>query len=452
MRKQVDLLNGPIFPTLTGLALPIMATSLVQMAYNLTDMAWVGRVGSPAVAAVGSAGMYTWLSQGVMMLPKMGGQIKVAHSLGEGRKEEAVRYAQGSLQLGILFAVLFSVAALSLCRPLIRFFGLNDPNTVESAVIYMKITCGMILFSYLNGIFTGLFTAKGDSRTPFLANVLGLGTNMILDPLLIFGIGPFARMEAAGAAIATVTAQVIVTAVFLVKAVRDQEFLGNVRIWEVVPVSYMKTMVGLGLPSAIQNLIYAGISMVLTRFVAVWGDAAVAVQRVGSQIESISWMTADGFAASINSFAGQNFGGKRYDRVQKGYFVAAACMFVWGTFCSFLLIFGAQPIFQLFIQETDVIPMGVQYLTVLGLSQMFMCIESMTVGALSGIGKTFLSSIISISLTSARVPLAFLLQRTPLGLNGVWWALSLTSVAKGIIFFIVYLKVLKNLTQRGETN
>ena len=65
----------------------------------------------------------------------------------------------------------------------------------------------------------------------------------------------------------------------------------------------MKTMVGLGLPSAIQNLIYAGISMVLTRFVAVWGDAAVAVQRVGSQIESISWMTADGFAASINSFA-----------------------------------------------------------------------------------------------------------------------------------------------------
>ena len=77
MRKQVDLLNGPIFPTLTGLALPIMATSLVQMAYNLTDMAWVGRVGSPAVAAVGSAGMYTWLSQGVMMLPKMGGQIKV---------------------------------------------------------------------------------------------------------------------------------------------------------------------------------------------------------------------------------------------------------------------------------------------------------------------------------------------------------------------------------------
>ena len=222
----------------------------------------------------------------------------------------------------------------------------------------MKITCGMILFSYLNGIFTGLFTAKGDSRTPFLANVLGLGTNMILDPLLIFGIGPFARMEAAGAAIATVTAQVIVTAVFLVKAVRDQEFLGNVRIWEVVPVSYMKTMVGLGLPSAIQNLIYAGISMVLTRFVAVWGDAAVAVQRVGSQIESISWMTADGFAASINSFAGQNFGGKRYDRVQKGYFVAAACMFVWGTFCSFLLIFGAQPIFRLFYPGDRCDPYG----------------------------------------------------------------------------------------------
>ncbi|MEG7531459.1 MAG: MATE family efflux transporter, partial [Hungatella sp.] len=73
MKKNIDLLNGPIFTSLTRLALPIMATSLVQMAYNLTDMAWIGRVGAESVAAVGTAGMYTWLAQGVAMLPKMGG-------------------------------------------------------------------------------------------------------------------------------------------------------------------------------------------------------------------------------------------------------------------------------------------------------------------------------------------------------------------------------------------
>ena len=98
MKKKIDLLNGSILSALTRLALPIMATSLIQMAYNLTDMAWVSRVGAQAVAAVGTAGMYTWLSQGVAMLAKMGGQIKVAHSLGEEKPREAAVYAQGAIQ------------------------------------------------------------------------------------------------------------------------------------------------------------------------------------------------------------------------------------------------------------------------------------------------------------------------------------------------------------------
>ena len=75
--KNIDLLNGPIFPSLTGLAMPIMATALVQMAYNLTDMAWIGRVGAGAVTSVGTAGMYTWLSQGVAMFAKMGDRKSV---------------------------------------------------------------------------------------------------------------------------------------------------------------------------------------------------------------------------------------------------------------------------------------------------------------------------------------------------------------------------------------
>ena len=95
MKRNIDLLHEPILPALTRLALPIMATSLVQMAYNLTDMAWIGLVGADAVAAVGSAGMYTWFSQGVSNLAKMGGQVKVAHALGRGSEKEAAEYAQG---------------------------------------------------------------------------------------------------------------------------------------------------------------------------------------------------------------------------------------------------------------------------------------------------------------------------------------------------------------------
>ena len=108
MKRHIDLLHGRILRSLTGLALPIMATSLVQTAYNLTDMAWIGRVGSAAVTAVGAAGMYTWLSSGIVTLARMGGQIKVAHNLGEGEIKEAVEYGRGSLQLTLFLALMFA--------------------------------------------------------------------------------------------------------------------------------------------------------------------------------------------------------------------------------------------------------------------------------------------------------------------------------------------------------
>lgn len=448
MKKNIDLLHGPIFTSLTSLALPIMATSLVQMAYNLTDMAWVGRLGSQAVASVGTAGMYLWLSQGVVMLAKMGGQIKVAQSLGEQKQEEAVIYARGAIQMGVLFALLYGLLAVLGAKPLIGFFGLSDPDTLINAEEYLKITGGLILFPYINSILTGIFTAQGDSRTPFKANLVGLVVNMILDPVLIFGVGPAPVMGVTGAAVATVIAQMVVTLVFVVATWKEKDFFAHIQLLKKTPWSYVKTMIHLGLPAAIQNLLYTSISMILTRFVATWGDMAIAAQRVGSQIESISWMTAEGFGGAVNSFVGQNYGGRQYNRLKKGYQVASGVMFVWGICCSLLLIFFAEPIFRLFINEAEIIPLGVDYLVILGICQMFMCIELTTVGALSGMGKTFLCSVISISLTSARIPLAIILGRTQLGLNGIWWAFTISTIVKGIVFFLCFTKVSRKLTER----
>ncbi len=443
--RNIDLLNGPIFTSLTSLAMPIMATTLVQMAYNLTDMAWIGRVGSEAVTAVGTAGMYTWLSQGVVMFARMGGQVKVAHSLGEGNKEEAARYASGALQLGIFLAVCYAVTAVLFASPLIGFFGLENQNTAQDAAQYMRITCGFILFMYLNVIFTAILTAAGDSKTSFQANVIGLIANIILDPLLIFGFGPFPALGAAGAAIATVTAQAIVTLVFLIVIRKDQVIFDQVDIRSKTPVKYFKTMAKIGFPAAMQELIYCLISMGMTKLVVRWGDTGVAVQRVGGQIESISWMTAEGFGAAVNSFIGQNYGAQRYDRVKKGYLTSVKTMIGWGAFCTTLLILVPGPIFRLFIHEPDVVPLGIDYLRIIGCSQLFMCIELCTVGAFCGLGKTLPSSVLSIAFTSARLPIAMLLSATELGINGIWWAFAVTSIIKGVIFFAGFLAVLRRM-------
>lgn len=442
MKTRINLLEGKILPALSALALPIMATSLIQMAYNLIDMMWIGKIGASAVASVGAAGMFMWLSNGLATLAKMGGQIKVGHALGAQKKEDATSYAQSSIQMGIVFAIGFGILSVVFADEMIGFFQLNSAQVIQDAKLYLMITCGLVIFSFMNQIFTGILTAMGNSRTSFIATGIGLVLNIVLDPLFIFGFGVIHPMGVAGAAIATVLAQLVVMLLFLYTILRDTVLFCDVHILHSYSSQHTREIFRIGLPSAVQSMLFSGISMVIARLIAGWGDAAVAVQKVGSQIESISWMTAEGYAAALNSFVAQNHGAKNTDRIREGYRLSMIVMLSWGVFCSFVLIVFPQLIFQVFIQEAEVLPMGVDYLRILGVSQLFMCMEITTAGAFSGLGKTLPPSIVSITLTGARIPMAILLGRW-LGLNGVWWAITISSIGKGIVLLGWFLKDMK---------
>ena len=442
MKTRINLLEGKILPALSALALPIMATSLIQMAYNLIDMIWIGKIGASAVASVGAAGMFMWLSNGLATLAKMGGQIKVGHALGAQKKEDATSYAQSSIQMGIVFAIGFGILSVVFADEMIGFFQLNSAQVIQDAKLYLMITCGLVIFSFMNQIFTGILTAMGNSRTSFIATGIGLVLNIVLDPLFIFGFGVIHPMGVAGAAIATVLAQLVVMLLFLYTILRDTVLFCDVHILHSYSSQHTREIFRIGLPSAVQSMLFSGISMVIARLIAGWGDAAVAVQKVGSQIESISWMTAEGYAAALNSFVAQNHGAKNTDRIREGYRLSMIVMLSWGVFCSFVLIVFPQLIFQVFIQEAEVLPMGVDYLRILGVSQLFMCMEITTAGAFSGLGKTLPPSIVSITLTGARIPMAILLGRW-LGLNGVWWAITISSIGKGIVLLGGFLKDMK---------
>ena len=449
MQKKIDLVNGPVLSSLTRLAVPIMATSLIQMAYNMTDMIWIGRIGSSAVASVGAAGMYMWLSNGLAALAKMGGQVNVGHALGASNSEEAAEYASNALQLTLTLGIIYGLVCILGAKPLIHFFHLNQAQVIRDAIYYLEITCGLVLFSFLNQTYTGLFTAIGNSRPVFLATTTGLVVNIILDPVLIFGIGPFPELGVSGAAAATVTAQALVSLLFFKAVLREKVLFPHLRLWVLVPVKVWREIVRIGVPSAVQNLIYAGISMILTRLITGWGDLAVAAQRVGSQIESVSWMVGDGFSAAVNAFLGQNYGAKRYDRVRRGYFCAIAMTAAWGLCTTFLLIGMARPLFSIFLQEEEVMAIGVNYLRIVGLSQMFMMVEQTSIGAFSGLGRTLYPSIISVTFTSARIPVAVLLSSV-MGLSGIWWALSISSMVKGCILFVSFVVFLYVFLERKK--
>lgn len=439
-RMEGNLTKGPILKTLTKLAIPIMASSFLGTLYNITDMAWIGLLGSKAVAGVGVGGMFTWLSQGLAAMARMGGQVQVAQCIGRGERDRAHGFAQAAVQLATLMGMAYAVISLVFTRQMVAFFQLTDPEAQTAALSYTKIACGLIVFSFLTLTMTGLYTAQGDSKTPFLANLIGLITNMILDPVLILGPGPFPKLGVVGAAIATVTAQAIVMTMMILGVIiqKKENVLKGIRLTAKIPKEYLGGLCRIGIPTAIQGMAYCAISMVLTRMVSAYGAEAVATQRVGGQIESISWNTADGFAAALNAFIAQNYGAGKMDRVRKGYRASLWTVGIWGLLISFVFICFPQAIADIFFHEPKAVATAVGYLVIIGFSEAFMCVELTTVGALSGLGRTRLCSIISITFTSARIPLAIILGGL-IGLSGIWWALSVTSIVKGIIFTCTFL-------------
>lgn len=452
MDKRIDLTQGHMVGKLIKLAIPIMGTSFIQMAYNMTDMIWIGRVGSSAVAAVGTAGFFTWLAMAFIMISKAGAEIKVAQSIGEKDLEGTKSYILSAIQINVVLAVLYGLFLIAFSNPLIGFFNLGDGEIIGMSKTYLIVMALGMVFYFINPVFTAIFNGLGDSKTPFIMNTIGLVFNMIFDPLLILGFGPIAPMGVLGAALATVAAQIIVTVAFIIVLMKRKESYLRINLFTKPKWDYIKTICIIGFPGAVQSGLFTLFSMVIGRIIAVFGPVPIAVQKVGSQIEAISWMTAGGLSTALGTFTGQNYGAKKYDRIEKGFGVTMGMALILGVFATVLLIGFGKPLFSIFIPEAEAIAGGEVYLRILGYSQLFMCVEITITGLFNGLGRTYIPSIVGIILTGARIPMAyFLSQPEILGINGVWWSISISSILKGLVLasILFYLVKRKKLYKEG---
>lgn len=450
MEKR-SLIEGNITKSLVKLAIPIMATSFVQIAYNMTDMAWLGRVGTNAVAASGTAGFFTWFGAALFTIPKIGAEVGVAQSYGKEDMESARKFASNALKLDILIALIYSIILIIFRHEIIGFFNLKDAQVIKMAVDYLLIISFGLVFYFINPVFSGIFNGSGDSSTPFKINTIGLVANMILDPMMILGIGPFPKMGIKGAALATIISQFIVTSIFVFNCTKKTDLFADLKIFNrFFDKEYIRTIFKWGFPLSLQQGLFAGIAMVIARIIAQWGPTPVAVQKVGSQIESISWMTAAGFSTAISTFVAQNYGAGKLDRIKEGYKKGLQIVGSIGIFATLLLIFGAEPVFKIFIPDDyETLQIGIRYLRILGLSQFFMAIEIASQGAFNGIGKTIPPSLVGIVFNGLRIPASLILSSTFLGLDGIWYSISVSSIFKGIILTVWYILVLKKMTRTG---
>lgn len=444
MDERLDLTEGPINSKLVKLALPIMATSFIQMAYNLTDMLWMGRVGSGAVAAVGTAGFFCNLATALAMISKVGAEIKVSQSVGRKDEKGTKSYIVSALQINIFLSLLLGITIFFFRKSLLGFFRLENIEVVNMAEQYLGVIALGMIITNLIPVFTAIFNGSGNSKTPFIVNTIGLVFNMILDPMLILGFGPIKPMGALGAAIATISSQGIVVFCFILSIIKSKERFLKFNLLKKPNFKAITSLCKLGIPAGIQSALFTLFSILIARVIAGWGEVPIAVQKVGCQIEAITWMTAGGFSTALSSFVGQNYGAKKYHRIKEGYKATIIIAGIVGLFSTALLVFAGEYIFSIFIPEAEAIALGKDYLRILGYSQLFMCIEITTAGTFNGLGKTFIPAALSIILTGMRVPASMILSAPSiLGLNGVWWSISMSSVLKGITIVLIFYYMIK---------
>ena len=427
-----NLTSGPIFKQLLGLSLPIMGTNFAHMSYALTDMAWLGRLGSEEVAAVGAVGILLWLTSSFIYLTKVAAEITIARSIGAQKLADARLYASHSVMISLFLGIFFATILIVYAHPIISFFRLEKP-IADMAASYLYIVSFSIPLSYLMNTFAGIYNGTGRTVIPFYLITSGLVCNMFLDPLLIFGVGSMEGMGTDGAAIATVLSHLFVMILFIWQMKRKNGILNRFPYFVKLQKSYIFPIFKIGTPIAVMNCLFAAIGLYMARVASVYGGhLGVMSQSTGGQIEGITWHTTNGFSSALGAFVAQNQAAGKVRRAAKAYKYTLITLLSFGLIITAVFFFYGQEVFGLFVPEAEARKAGGEYLQIMALCQIFMMLENTTLGMWNGYGKTIPPAVVSISLNLARIPLALWLA-PHFGVNGVWIAITVSAILKGII-------------------
>lgn len=442
MNQNVNLTKGDITKSLLKLSLPLALTALIQITYGFVDMFFIGRLGSNALAGVGLAGFLIWIANAITLVPKIGMGVLASQAFGRDNADETVRILNNGYILTFILGFIYMGLLLIFGNMYVSFFNLSEIAS-NDAREYIYILALGIIFFFINPVLSQSFQSLGNSLTPFLINSIGLVANIILDPLLIFGLGPFPRLEVRGAALATVLAQVIVTIIFVIVILSKNQLLKNSINHFDYKRNWMSQIFRLGTPAALMNVYMAVVSMILNKFMAGFGEAAVAAYSVGSQLESITWNTTEGLQIGIAAMVGQNYGAKLFERVRKVIRKSFEIVFVIGAISMVVLYIFRYPLIKIFVpNDPETIKLGALYLAILSVSQIFMAVEIGLNGAFNGMGDTKTPATIAIIFNTLRIPFSKLFMPI-FGVAGVWIAMTFTSILKGTFNMGLILRKIK---------
>lgn len=429
--KQIDLTQGKVFSVLVALALPIMGSSVLQLTYNLVDMLLVGRLGSDAVASIGTSSFLIGIANALQACIVVSTGILVSHALGRKDKDAQVKYLSVGFRLNILFGLFFAIFVILVGKPFISFLNVQNKVVETQGYAYLVVSAPMLIFSFFNFWYTRVYNSFGQNKMALKISTLGVVLNIVLDPLFIYTF----KLGVLGAGLATLIANAIMSFYFY----RTSKQLFQLDLKSRYGVQTYLEMIKLGIPMSSQRVLFTLVNIVLAKMITSFGTDAIAAQKIGLQIESITYMVIGGLNGAIASFVGQNYGAKEFGRIKEGVNVSILIGMVYSIVTTIILLCIPETLARCFVTDLSTIQMTADYLRIVGLTQVFMAIEIICNGTFVGLGLPKIPAMISVIFTVARIPMAGLFIQW-MGVNGIWTSISVSMLLKGLVALYVYRK------------
>jgi putative MATE family efflux protein len=431
------MLRDNVAEALFRLVLPMIPGTLSIVLFNLADTYFVGQLGADPLAAMSFSFPVVLVSGGLAMGLGIGTSSYVSHALGRGDRPEAARLTSQAYLLAFLLVAVLSATGLALIEPIFRTMGATEV-VLPMIEGYMTIWFVGLPFVILPMIGMNVLQATGDSKTPGLVLTLSVLLNIVLDPLLIFGLGPFPEMGIAGAAVATVVARAssfIIVATVIVG--REQLFTAKIGPVSVVLASWRRIL-GIGIPAAAANILLPISMGVITRLVSTYGTEAVAGFGAATRIESFALVFTLALSMIVTPFVGQNHGAGNEDRVLSTHRVASLFSLAWSAMVLVVFVLAAHPIAAAFSDNPEVILVSSRYLTIVALSYGFFGVVNITAAAFNGLKKPlWAAGVAALRLFALLIPLAYF-GRELLGLSGIFWGVAVGNVLAGCLAFALF--------------
>lgn len=296
--------------SLLRIAIPIILSSCLQISYDITDMFWVGKLGSGEVAAVGTAGFYIKLGWSLISVITIGTMVSVSHSIGAEKKDRIRHFISCGIRSTFMLGIFYALFIFMLAEPLISLFNIERPEVNTMAQNYLRISSITVLIMFMNLLFTAIIDAHGKTQFSFRAVLYGNIVNIILDPLFIFYFG----LGVEGAAWATALSQgcAMMYAIYLLR--HRLELTLSIKA---VPRKFLRKILGIGTAPAMQRILFSLIGIAIGRIVSIWGTDAIAAQKLGLQIESLSFLLMNGLMQATSILIGQYYGERNTDMIRK---------------------------------------------------------------------------------------------------------------------------------------